>query len=208
LLQLKVQEVATMLVHHTGKAGDNFRGSSKLAATFETIIQLEDPQVTFRKNAGWESRSVNVTHGEAKFRVRWDKVRAGSRTPPRATVARLVTIVPDEFGGETKGTWEYATIGLDRLDEIGDLLPKGHFMTQKEIGDYFGVSPTMARKYLDQGINLGLWTEETVSRGLGLGKRHRENGKTEAPVPPDGSWQTEALEDGREGVTDGQPLSF
>ncbi len=45
LLQLKVQQVATMLVHHTGKAEDNFRGSSKLAATFETIIQLERPEV-------------------------------------------------------------------------------------------------------------------------------------------------------------------
>ena len=40
LLQLKVQGVATMLVHHAGKSGD-FRGSSKLAATFETIIKLE-----------------------------------------------------------------------------------------------------------------------------------------------------------------------
>ncbi len=52
LLQLKVQEVATILVHHTSKAGDNFRGSSKLAATFETIIQLERPQVSFRRLSG------------------------------------------------------------------------------------------------------------------------------------------------------------
>jgi hypothetical protein len=52
LLQLKVQGVATILVHHAKKnsgenrkggerTGNNFRGSSKLAATFETIIELE-----------------------------------------------------------------------------------------------------------------------------------------------------------------------
>jgi hypothetical protein len=40
LLQLKVQGVATMLIHHAGKSGEDFRGSSKLAATFETIVKL------------------------------------------------------------------------------------------------------------------------------------------------------------------------
>jgi RecA-family ATPase len=34
LLRLKARGVATMLVHHANKGGDNFRGSSKLAATF------------------------------------------------------------------------------------------------------------------------------------------------------------------------------
>ncbi len=202
LLQLKVQQVATMLVHHTGKAGDNFRGSSKLAATFETIIQLEQAEVTYRKNAGYESRPQNVVHGEARFRVRWDKVRAGSKTPPRPIVARLVTKGPDEFGGQIVSEWQYETIALDRLDEIGLLLPQGEFATQKEIADHFGVSPRMAGKYLERGIELGLWTEETISRGLGLGKRRRAAGKTEAPVRPDTSWKEEHLTD--EMPTEGQ----
>jgi KaiC/GvpD/RAD55 family RecA-like ATPase len=196
LLQLKVREVATMLVHHTGKAGDNFRGSSKLAATFETIIQLEHPQVTYRKlNGSFDSRPVNVEHGEARFRVKWDKVRAGSRTPPRPVVAHLATEPPREFGGETTGVWEFETVDLGRLDEILQRLPAGEFASQKEIGDFFGVSATMARKYLNRGIKLGIWTEETISRGLALGKRLRTTGKTEAPVPPDASWKSESLDD-------------
>jgi KaiC/GvpD/RAD55 family RecA-like ATPase len=100
LLQLKVQEVATMLVHHTGKAEDNFRGSSKLAATFETIIQLARPEMAYRRRGGnWEKRALPVEHGAATFRVCWDKVRAGSKTPPRAVVARLQTTEPQQFGG-------------------------------------------------------------------------------------------------------------
>ena len=67
LLQLKVQGVATILVHHANKTGEDFRGSSKLAATFETIIKLERLR----------DRS---THDTAQFRVRWDKVRAGANT--------------------------------------------------------------------------------------------------------------------------------
>jgi RecA-family ATPase len=82
LLQLKVQGVATILVHHAkknsgadrgGKSGErtgsNFRGSSKLAATFETIIELE----RMRPQAAYEG---------AAFRVRWDKVRMGDRSAP------------------------------------------------------------------------------------------------------------------------------
>jgi hypothetical protein len=194
LLQLKVQEVATMLVHHTGKAEDNFRGSSKLAATFETIIQLERPQAQRRKYNAGEPRSVQAEHGEAQFRVRWDKVRAGSKTSPRDIVARLVT-QPDEFGGTPVGTWEYETVSLHRLDEIAERLPAGDFVTQKEIAVCFDVSPTMARKYLDRGISLGMWTEETISRGFSLGKRHRTTGKTQAPVAPDKSWKDESLDD-------------
>jgi RecA-family ATPase len=57
LLQLKVQQVATMLVHHTGKAEDNFRGSSKLAATFETITRphKESAATTLQALSGWIS---------------------------------------------------------------------------------------------------------------------------------------------------------
>jgi hypothetical protein len=196
LLQLKVQEVATILVHHSGKAEDNFRGSSKLAATFETIIQLERPQTTIRRKpgGGWEARPVQTEHGEAKFRVRWDKVRAGSKAPPRPIMARLVTQTY-EFGGELTGTWAYETYSLDRLDEIAERLPAGEFATQREIATFFGVSPTMARKYLDHGISFGMWTEETISRGLSLGKRQRAAGKTQAPVAPDASWKDEKLDD-------------
>jgi AAA domain len=210
LLQLKVQQVATMLVHHTGKAGDNFRGSSKLAATFETIIQLETPQVVMKRTSsgGWEKRPAQVEHGEAKFRVRWDKVRAGSKTPPRAVVAHLVTNPPGEVGGEPTGTWEYETASLERLDEIAERLPAGEFMTQKEIAEFFGVTPTMARKYLDQGIKLGLWSEETISRGLALGKRLRTRGKTEAPVRPDASWKSEELVDGDAPANNEGSLTF
>jgi len=65
LLRLKTTGVATVLVHHAGKNGD-FRGSSKLAATFETIARLE------RLREG-------TMREEAEFRVCWDKVRAGGR---------------------------------------------------------------------------------------------------------------------------------
>jgi len=194
LLQLKMQQVATMLVHHTGKAEDNFRGSSKLAATFETIIQLERPEVAYRKDTAWRVRTLPSEHGGARFRVRWDKVRSGSKVQPRGVLAHLETKDPEEFGGPRPATWEYVeTTDLDRLDEMAQMLPAGVFQTQVEIGTYFGVTPTMARKYIDRGIKLGLWTEDKIGRWLANGKRLRRQGKTEAPVAPDKSWVDEVL---------------
>jgi hypothetical protein len=209
LLQLKVQQVATMLVHHTGKAEDNFRGSSKLAATFETIIQLERPEASARRMGiqRWETRSIQVQHGGAKFRLRWDKVRAGSKAPPRVIVASLTNQLA--FGGEAIGAWEYEAESLARLDEIAERLAKGEFATQRDIATLFGVSPTSAHKYLERGIKLGMWTEETVSRDLALGKRLRSQGKTEAPVRPDERWKDEPLDDQplADKPADDQPLA-
>ena len=87
LLRLKARGVATMLVHHANKAGDNFRGSSKLAATFETIVKLEKPE------GSADAGDID----DARFRVAWQKVRAGGRQL-RPVMARLVTSTP--FGDE------------------------------------------------------------------------------------------------------------
>ena len=194
LLQLKVQQVATMLVHHTGKAEDNFRGSSKLAATFETIIQLERPEVAHRNNTTWKVRTLAAAPGGARFRVKWDKVRSGS-VQPKSVMAVLAINEPKEFGGQRSASWEYVAMTTsDRLDELAQLLPVGTFVTQKEIADYYGFTPTMAGKYIGRGVQLGLWNEENISRWFSLGKRRRTEGKTEPPVQPDHSWKTEDVD--------------
>ena len=69
------------------------------------------------------------------------------------------------------------------------------FGIQKEIADYFDVSKTMARKYIDKGIRLGLWTEQHVGRWFASGKRFRTLGKTEAPVCASDDWKNEPLQD-------------
>ena len=189
LLQLKVQGVATMLVHHAGKSGD-FRGSSKLAATFETIIKLE-------------RLGSSVEHGAAAFRVRWDKVRAGG--PKRKVREVAARLIEDPFVEPAASKWDYATADIERLDELKERLADGEFQNQKEIADHFDVSKTMARKYIDKGITLGLWTQEQVGRWFANGKRLRTLKKTDEPVRPSTEWLDEEL--GDDGVLDGNPTS-
>ena len=124
LLRLKARGVATMLVHHANKAGDNFRGSSKLAATFETIVKLEKP----------ESDTGAGDIDDARFRVAWQKVRAGGRQL-RPVMARLVTEDPfnataDATAGQLSGRrWEFVAGELSLYDEMRKGMSEGKFVT-------------------------------------------------------------------------------
>ncbi len=192
LLNLKVQGVATMLVHHANKTGGDFRGSSKLAATFETIILLE----RLREEA---------EHGAAQFRVRWDKVRAGGpKRKVRDIVAKLTS--EEQFNEPDRLTWEFEAEELERLDDIKERLIDGQFINQKEISDQYGVSKPMARKYLDKGIRLGIWTIDNVSHGFAKGKYRRDRGSTAPPLRPSSDWITEPPEPDEATVASGADL--
>lgn len=181
LLGLKTAGVATLLVHHAGKSGD-FRGSSKLAATFETIIKLERLEVP-------------APLSEAQFRVVWDKVRAGGpKKQVQPVFAKLSTLPPSMFGGDEETVWEFEAAELSRLEDIRERLSKGEFRFLREIGDVYGVSKQMASKYAEKAKRLGLWTAEQERMWLAKGKKFRTEGKTQAPM----SWAGEAEEEPEE----------
>jgi hypothetical protein len=157
------------------------RGSSKLAATFETIIKLERLR----------DRS---THDTAQFQVRWDKVRAGGpKRTVRDVVAQLVE-TPEEFG-ELRMAWALEDADLLLLDDLKDHLSNGAFRSQAEIAAHYGKSPPTARAYIERGIRAGLWTEDDIDRWIGLGKRLRLEGETQEPTKPDQSWRDEKLDE-------------
>jgi AAA domain len=194
LLRLKARGVATMLVHHANKAGDNFRGSSKLAATFETIVKLEKP----------ESDTGAGDIDDARFRVAWQKVRAGGRQL-RPVMARLVTdqAFGDETGAPAKGTegqllgrrWEFVAGELSLYDEMRKGLSEGKFVTPAEIAAFRGVNKSTVSRQLERGEKLGLWTGLQLDQWFSEGKRKRRAKQTQAPVQADRSWREDATED-------------
>ena len=190
LLRLKTTGVATVLVHHANKAGDSFRGSSKLGATFEAVIHLARP-------AGKQDST-----GEATFRVEWIKDRTGgAKGKVRPVLAKLTSIPATSFGEPERAVWEHEAGALDRLEEIKDLMENGNIAWFKEIADFYGVSKPAVTKYIDRGKALGLWTDEDVSRWLDLGKRLRKLGKRQAPPKVDRNadfWGDDEEDDGDE----------
>ena len=193
LLRLKARGVATMLVHHANKAGDNFRGSSKLAATFETIVKLERP----------ESDTSAGDSDDARFRVAWQKVRAGGRQL-RPVMARLVTEDPfkataDATEGQLLGRrWEFVAGELSLYDEMRKGLSEGKFVTPAEIAAFRGVNKSTVSRQLERGEKLGLWTGLQLDQWFSEGKRKRKAKQTQAPVKADRSWREAAPEDGAE----------
>lgn len=143
-----------------------------------------------RDNAAWKVRTVTAEPGGARFRVKWDKVRSGA-AQPRGRIAVLEIQQPTEFGAECVAVWNYVqTQASDTLDELA----QGVFTTKKEISDYCDVTPTMAAKYIEQGVRYGLWREDQISRWLAYAKKLRTEGKTTPPVRPDTAWKHEETE--------------
>jgi hypothetical protein len=169
LLQMKTQRVATMLIHHAGKDESTFRGSSKLAATFETIVHLERLGKT-------------TEHGAAAFRVRWDKMRAGGPGRVVREVAAKLVHEDVSFEGPSVARWVFETADIERLDAVEELLRDGKVTSQREIADYLGVSAAMAGKYIKNGERVGRWDRERVTRWIAVGKGKRASGATSAPV--------------------------
>jgi hypothetical protein len=183
LLTLKTQGVATMLVHHANKTGEDYRGSSKLATTFETIIKLEPLR-------------EDVEPGTAQFRVRWEKVRAGGPDKTvREVIAKLTHQQPEQFGEPDRVVWDYETGLLTLIDDLKIRLQDGEFITQKEIADFYGKSKPMGKKYIEKGIRLGVWTEDEVSRWFARAEKLRSLNKTEPPVRPSTDWKDEVLDE-------------
>ena len=113
LMRLKQAKIGCVLVHHSGKSGDSYRGSSKLATTFEVIIGLT------------KIEGSNPADGAA-FKLDWTKYR---RKPCDAVRSRNVQLI--EVDGQMAWCNE---ISLD--DDVRVLLKavrSGDYRTGKEI---------------------------------------------------------------------------
>lgn len=86
LMELKRRGVATILVHHAGKSRtrNDFRGSSKLATTFEVIMGLK-PMDESAKQTAWGTG----------FAIQWDKFRQKPDERVALMDVRLDTSDPD-----------------------------------------------------------------------------------------------------------------
>lgn len=136
LLKAKGAGMATMLIHHADKQGFTYRGSSKLAATFEVIIGLH-------KLIG---RPITAGTG---FELRWDKYRGKPTASTRDMAMELMT--PDEgFGGGPK--WDVKPASSAEMDAMLDALMSREFRSQKELAAHLGWDKTKLSKVKSAAI--------------------------------------------------------
>jgi RecA-family ATPase len=164
LLSLKQLGVATILVHHTGKDGESYRGSSKLAATFEVILKLEGAlekgHLPWRGDAQVRKASDPIRF--ATFLTTFEKMRSGRRAIP----AYAWLEQEPQFGEEPRLRWKYENAENPRLNRILDGLEAGQWTTQKEIAAALEVDESTISRDIRVGEQFGLWTRASVKEQL------------------------------------------
>lgn len=137
LMRLKQAGIACILVHHTNKSGDNYRGSSKLATTFEVIQGLKsvDPAA--------------APEGGIAFDVTWDKFR-GKRFH-EVTMPQTVRFGTGSDGGES--TWSAEQSPKAKLAELVEAVQSMAFETQDALAAHFGVTKGAISKWKAQAIH-------------------------------------------------------
>lgn len=149
MTRMKQAGVATILVHHARKDGQEPRGSTALQTTFEVIIGLKRPSVP--------------VHGKASFVTTFGKFRGlGSNL----TEARTWTL------GETG--WIVDEDAEDFLNVLMAALEGRQCATQGELADRLGVSPAKISRELKKLVALGRITRDGIKAALGEARELRE----------------------------------
>jgi len=130
LHKFKQVGIACVLVHHSDKGGNNYRGSSKIATTFEWIVGLTKPK--------------NVEAMTTKFDVQWDKIR-GKRDE---RIHQGLTLQLDE-----RGKWQGGPAESVKCQKLIDLIWTYDYKTQEELAEAMEVSSGTLSKLKKDAIN-------------------------------------------------------
>ena len=136
LYKLRDRNCAVILVHHTGKKEGKFRGSSKLAATFESILQL--------------AQNSELFEGDTGFAIKVDKFRGANQPDPIR-----VKLEVDESGS---GRWSHEGLGHRELEELIAAAQSREFCFARDMVEHLGISQGEISKRRKKAIALGMIT--------------------------------------------------
>ena len=134
ILRLRREGHTSLLVHHSGKTGEQ-RGTSKREDVLDTVIHLCRPK-GYRSEQG------------ARFEVHWEKARGLFGDDAREFEAQLVTT--------PTGLQEWGTQGIDnsRAQEVAKLLAEG--LTVTEIAGELGINKSNVSRAKKKAAEMGL----------------------------------------------------
>ncbi len=154
LLRMKQAGIATLLVHHSDKTGSNYRGSSKLATTFEVIIGLH--------------RLDGRAAGEgAGFELRWGKYRG---KPTAATRDMEVALE----GAEGGVRWTHGPAASAETMALLDAVRSGRFTTQRDLAAHLQFDASKVTRLKGRAIGKGEISRAEWAACMTDGSEHAE----------------------------------
>jgi hypothetical protein len=143
MLRLKQGRIAVLLIHHSrkGNGGQSaYRGTSKMAVVFNTIINLTAPKLI-------DSRS------SAHFELRWEKCRSIRNERMFNMDVKLVN-----------AEWVFGPLESDKLSELVALLKSLSHPDQNSLAETLGVAQGTISKWLKQAQANGLLHPKEAER--------------------------------------------
>jgi KaiC/GvpD/RAD55 family RecA-like ATPase len=142
LKRLKQGGIACILIHHTGKNNGTFRGSSKLAATFEVLISLK-------------ASARAAPPGALGIDLEWEKYRRR-----RDASIRNQTIWLTDTEADTPPVWGSEETGDEDLAQTVTEARTCKHRTQADLARALGKTPGAVTKRRKRAIAAGLITSE------------------------------------------------
>lgn len=157
LLRLKQERIACLLVHHSGKSGSTYRGSSKLATSFEVILGLT------------RKEGVSVPAGIA-FQLEWTKYRGAPCEEVRDRDIRLVR------GADDAPSWVAERAQSDDMAALLEVVRSGVHGSQRAVAAALGWDPAKVTRTKAQAIGLGHITRAEWDEYLRCSRSSDETG--------------------------------
>lgn len=145
LMRFKQAKRAAILVHHSGKTGTDYRGSSKLATTFEAIIGL------YRI----EGRAVAEGTG---FELRFGKFR-GKPTQGTRNTEMTLEAGEDAEGAPKVARWAVRLASSEEMEEIIEAAESGQYRSIREIANALGMDKSKAQRLKTKAVMSGRITD-------------------------------------------------
>ena len=178
LLKMKQAGLACILIHHAGKGNSGtYRGSSKIATTFEVIIGLSKHSDPLMNN------DVDKT----TFRLSWDKYRGKRDT----STGMALDVVLESHGvmtedGQMQARWSSEAATDQQIETLIALLKSGECKTQSEFAAAMGCSQSAISKLRKKAIAKDIITDKTWMGYINRAKSNANlDDEGESPFPID-----------------------
>jgi KaiC/GvpD/RAD55 family RecA-like ATPase len=166
LMRLKQARVACILVHHSGKGGNSYRGSSKIATTFEVIWALTKPE-------GGPSHTQR-----ADFELGYEKFRGKQSAETMGKRCWL-----DDSTGQLE--WKYELSESEEMEKFLNLVKSGQFNNQGQIAKVMNTNDTRITRLKNRAFAERRIARQEFNEYLNLAKKL---GFTTADDEPEGNF--------------------
>lgn len=150
LQRLKSIGTACILVHHTNKGGEEFRGSSRIATTFETLALLKAAAAPPFIDDGQEDDGESDSSASA-FTLEWRKYRGRRDTSIQDKAIFILSV--DTQGNAAR--WHVMDTESGMMLAMLEMVRSKQCPTQRELAEALGTSPATLSRMKQKAMKEG-----------------------------------------------------